>query len=422
VAWGFVACDYLVANPKPISRASFEFFPWKREGFYYLTIKQINNQTINLRVALVHDYLVEYGGAERVLETLCEMFPGAPIYTAFTIRGSTAWKQFKDRKIIESGLAPLLKFKKLYSPLRFLVPWVWEGFDFIDYDVVISSASWYITKGIIVPPDCKHISYIHTPPRYLYGLPTAIEWQRYPLVKLYANIVNKFLRKYDYLAAQRPDILVVNSANVQERVRRLYKRDSTVIYPPVMVEEIINKTQKSKLKSQKNTDYYLIVSRVVGAKGIDMAIEAANKLGVNLKIVGETAGLRWEEEKLKKLRGSTVEFVGRVEDAKLWQYYSQAKGFLALAKDEDFGMTVVEAQAAGTPVLAFYGGGYKETVIDGKTGLFFRDYTVDNLIEALGKFERMQFKRAELQENARKFDEAVFIKKINRLVNTPLFT
>ncbi len=371
-----------------------------------------------MRVALVHDYLAEYGGAERVLQTLCEMFPDAPIYTAFIIKGSTAWKQFKDKKIVESEPAPILKFKKLYSPLRFLAPWVWEGFDFRKFDVVISSASWYITKGIIVPPECTHISYIHTPPRYLYGYPTAIEWQRYPLIKLYAKVVNNFLRRYDWHAAQRPDLLVVNSANVAERVKRIYGRDSTIVYPPIMVNKIIDQTQNSKLKTQNNKEYYLIVSRVVGAKGIDMAIEAANTLGVNLKIVGETAGLRWEEEKLQKLKGSTVEFVGRVEDEKLCQYYSGAKGFLALALDEDFGMTVVEAQAAGTPVLAYYGGGYKETVVDGKTGLFFREYTLESLIEAMGRFEKMKFNKKDLWENARRFDEDIFKKKITDIINS----
>jgi len=400
-----------------------------------------------LKVALVHDYLVEYGGAERVLQTLCEMFPDAPIYTAFTIKGSTAWEQFKDKKIIESRLAPILKWHKLYSPLRFLAPWVWEGFDFSDYDIVISSASWYITKGIIVPPECKHICYIHTPPRYLYGLPTAIEWQRYPLVKLYAKVVNKFLKRYDHLAAQRPDELVVNSENVKKRVKEFYNRDSLVIYPPVKVEEIIKSvgllTRNSPgfrfaqpaLSLSKRGEvflkgsvggggvgYYLIVSRVVGAKGIDMAIEAANKLGIKLKIVGETAGLRWEEEKLKKLQGSTVEFVGRVDDEKLWQYYGQAKGFFALAEDEDFGMTVVEAQAAGTPVLAYFGGGYKETVKDGKTGLFFKEYSVESLIKALGRFEKMEFEYEDLIKNAKRFDEKVFKARLQKVINDCLIS
>lgn len=370
-----------------------------------------------MKIALVHDYLVEYGGAERVLQALCEIFPHAPIYTAFTIKNSTAWKQFKDKQIIESSLAPILKRRKLYSPLRFLAPWVWEGFDFNGFDIVISSASWYITKGIVTPPDCKHICYIHTPPRYLYGLPTAIEWQRYPLIRLYAKLVNNFLRRYDYLAAQRPDILIVNSENVQKRVKKFYNRESEIIYPPIKVEEIIQKTQASKLNSQNQEEYYLIVSRVVGAKGIDMAIEAANKLKFNLKIVGETAGLRWEEEKLKKLKGLTVEFVGRVNDENLWQYYAKAKGFLALASDEDFGMTVVESQAAGTPVIAYFGGGYKETVIEGKTGLFFRNYNVGDLIKTWKQFEKMQFRQEDLLDNAKKFDEKEFKNRILNYLN-----
>lgn len=360
-----------------------------------------------MKIALVHDYLSEYGGAERVLEVLTEMFPEAPIYTAFAVKGSTSWQHFKNKQIIESSLAPVLKWKKLYSPLRFLAPWVWEGFDFSRFDVVISSASWYITKGILTSPETLHICYCHTPPRFLYGYPTAIEWQRYWPVRIYASVVNKFLRKYDFIAAQRADKFIVNSENVKLRVKKFYNRDSKVVFPPINVAEIIKSTQNLKKK-----DYYLIASRVVGAKGIDMAMEAANRLGFNLKIVGEKAGLRWEEGKYDRLKGSTIEFVGRVSDDKLWKLYGEAKGFLALAQDEDFGMTVVEAQAAGTPVIAFFGGGYKETVIEGKTGEFFRDYSVDDLLKVIAKFEKKAYKKEDLINQAKKFSKDVFIKKI----------
>lgn len=368
-----------------------------------------------MKIALVHDQLLEYGGAERVLQELCEMFPQAPIYTAFAVKNSTAMRHFQNKTIIESKLAPILKFHKLYSPLRFLAPWIWEGFDFTDYDLVISSASWYITKGIITPPNCAHFCYCHTPPRYLYGFPTAIELQRYPLIKLYAKIINKFLKRYDFVAAARVDQFMVNSQNVADRVKKFYGRDSIVIYPPILVEEIKTKTQDIKKEN-----YYLIVSRVVGAKGIDLAMKAANKLKFPLKIVGETAGLKFEAQKLQGLKSQHVEFLGRVSDKDLWQIYAKAKGFLALASDEDFGMTVVESQAAGTPVIAYYGGGYKETIVDGITGLFFKEYKLDSLCQAVAKFEKMKFNKADLYRNADKFSKENFRQKIQEVIKTRL--
>jgi glycosyltransferase involved in cell wall biosynthesis len=366
-----------------------------------------------MKVALVHDYLSEYGGAERVLEALSELYPAAPIYTAFALPGSTAWERFKDKEIIEWRHSWAIKHGKLYSPLRFLAPWIWESFDFSGYDLVISSASWYITKGIITHPGTVHICYCHTPPRYLYGFQTAIEWQRYWPIRVYARLVNGFLRRYDYLAAQRVDQFVANSQNVQARIKQFYGRDAQVIYPPVKVKEIERVT-----KHMKPQDYYLVVSRVVGAKGIDLAIGAANQLGIKLKIVGEPAGLRWEEKKFRQLQGRTVEFLGRVSDQELWQLYGQCKAFLALAQDEDFGITPVEAQAAGRPVIAFRGGGYLETVVEGKTGIFFDKPTVGSLVQAIRKIETEKGKvsAAVCRRQARRFAKKRFQREVLELV------
>lgn len=366
-----------------------------------------------MKIALVHDYLNEFGGAERVLKTLSEMYPKAPIYTAFRIKGSTADKYFSNRKIIESFLAPILKWKKLYSPLRFLAPLIWGSFDFSEYDLVISSASWYITKGIKTKGKTKHVCYLHTPPRFLYGYQTSIEWQRYLLVRIYAKLVNGYLRKYDYKSAQKPDLIIVNSENVKKRCKKFYGRDSQIIYPPIKVKEIIKQN-----KETKKEDFYLIVSRVVGAKGIEMAMEMARKTGVKLKIVGEKAGLSFGDKKWKQLESENVEFLGRLSDKQLWQIYGKAKGFLALARDEDLGMTVIEAQAAGTSVIAFWGGGYKETIVEGKTGIFFREYRLNSLIEAIERYEKQKFNKKDLQEQARKFEEEVFVEKIERVVES----
>lgn len=371
-----------------------------------------------MKVALVHDYISEFGGAERVLEALCEMFPKAPIYTAFVVKDSTAWKRFKNRKIIEWKHSWLIKYRNLYSPLRFLAPWIWESFDFDNFDLVISSASWYITKGIITHPETKHICYCHTPPRYLYGYKTAIEWQRYWPIRIYAHFVNNFLRRYDYLAAQRVDQFIANSENVKHRIKKFYGRDSIVIYPPVEFSKI-----KEATKNLNPGDYFLVVSRVVGAKGIDLAIKAANRLNIKLKVVGEPAGLRWEEKKFRKLKKDNIEFIGRVSDQELWKLYGECKAFLALAKDEDFGITPVEAMAAGRPVIAFRGGGYLETVVDGKTGLFFNKPTVKSLTSVIKRFNDSNHwskPSAVCRRQAERFSKERFKKEIRKIVKANL--
>jgi len=369
------------------------------------------SKNAKIKVALVHDYLKEYGGAERVLEALTEIWPEAPIYTAFCVQDSTAGRAFKDRKIITSWANSFLPWENLYSPLRFLTPLIWESFDFRGYDLVVSSASWYITKGIITQPETLHICYCHTPPRWLYGYQTAVEWKRFWPIRVYGEIVAHFLRRYDFLSAQRVDEFITNSENTRQRITKFYRRDAKIIYPPVEVEKI-----KEATKNLKPQDYYLVVARVVGAKGLDLAIEAANKLGVKLKIVGEPAGLRWEEEKLTKMQGKTVEFLGRVTDEELYRLYGQCRAFLALAQDEDFGITPVEAMAAGRPVIAFRGGGYLETVIENKTGLFFDEYNVDSLIRVIKKLSNLVIKEEDCRKQAEKFSKERFKHEIEDFV------
>lgn len=365
-----------------------------------------------MKIALVHDYLKEYGGAERVLQNLHEMYPEAPIFTAFYVQDSAAGKAFAGAKVVESWLAPIIKHKNLYSPLRFLTPLIWQSFNFSTYDLVITSASWYITRGFKVGPKTKVICYCHTPPRYLYGYPTSIEWQRYWPVRIYAAIVNHFLRQYDLQTAQTVDQFVVNSQNVADRVQKFYRRDSKVIYPPVEVGKIIKLTQKFKPKN-----YFLIASRVVGAKGIEMAVEVANKLKVPLKVIGEPAGLKWFGNKLTELKESQyVKFLGRVSDEELYKAYGECKAFLALATDEDFGMTPVEAMAAGRPVVAFRGGGYLETVVEDKTGEFFDEPTLESLVAVLRQFEPKKYKKEDCQNQAKKFSKERFISGIKEVV------
>lgn len=376
--------------------------------------KPTNKQpsTPQLKVALVHDYLNEFGGAERVLLALSEMYPDAPIYTAFYKQGSLAHKRFSQKKIITSWAQWIPGFvSKLHSPLRFLAPWIWQSFDFSGYDLVISSASWYITKGIDVPKETLHVSYIHTPPRYLYGYQTSIEWQKYWPVRVYALIVNHNLRIYDFESAQKPDVLVVNSKNVLKRVEKFYRRTAAIIYPPVDLPTV---------ELARRGDYYLVISRIVGGKGLALAVEAANLMKLPLKVVGASAGWGDEEGRLKKMAGETVQFLGHVSDGELAALYAGAKAFLALAEDEDFGITPVEAMGAGTPVIAYRGGGYRETVVEGETGVFFDELTVGSLVGAMRKLEDLSVSEKACRDRAGVFSKERFEREMRKLVENEM--
>lgn len=362
-----------------------------------------------MKVAIVHDYIKEFGGAERVLEVLSNMYPDAPIYTAFCDKNSSAFAHFKDKKIVTSWFNLLPFSSKLASPLRFLTPFIWNSFDFKDFDVIISSASWFITKGFKKKNDkFIEICYCHTPPRWLYGYTTSVNFQKYTLVKIYALIVGHILRIYDFKSAQKVDFFIANSDEVAKRIKKFYRRDSTVIYPPVSLP---------KVEELPKQDFYFIVSRIVGAKGLEMAVEASVRQGFNLKIAGAPAGYYFEYNKLLEKAKGKVEFLGQVSDEELAKLYKSAKAFLALSKDEDFGITPVEAMLSGTPVIAFNGGGYKETVIDGKTGVLFDNYSVEGLIEAIKKFEEMKLNTNDLVDLANKFSKERFEREIKEFVN-----
>lgn len=368
-------------------------------------LSQIDKR-MNLRVALVHDYLKEFGGAERVLKVLSEMYPSADIYTAFCDKHGSAYPYFKDQKIIESPFAWMIRKHNLHSVLRFLIPWIWDSFDLREYDVVITSASAYVTKGVITHPHQKHVCYVHTPPRFLYGYRTPTNLRKWWIVRAYQSLIAPFLRKYDYWCAQRPDVLVANSNEVKNRIKKFYRRDAQIIYPPVEVEKFHNLS-----KGIKKQGYVLVVSRLVGTKGVEMSLEAQRRLGFELKIVGEVIGKEWQDRK----SSDGVEWLGRVSDEELGRYYAEAEFFLALAEDEDFGMTVVEALACGTPVVAYNGGGYRETVVDGKTGVLFDGYTVDGLVRGIERLKKLKISGKACYEQAKKFSRERFEEEMGKL-------
>lgn len=360
-----------------------------------------------MKLAIVHDYLREYGGAERVVETLHEIWPEAPLFTSFVDWGNLGdqSKRFKGWDIRTSWVQHNPIVKKFHSPLRFLAPKIWESFDLSGYDVVISSSGWFMCRGVRVRKPTVHICYIHHPPRNLYGYATGSNLQKYWPVRVYATIINFFLRQYDYDTAQKVDYFIANSKETARRVKKFYRRDSVVIYPPIELT-----TQNSMTKKR----YYLSVGRLTYSKRVDLAIEAANKLKLTLKIVGTGP----EEESLKAISGPTIEFLGSVSDKKLAALYAGAKALIFCALDEDFGMVPVEAQAAGTPVIALGQGGVFETVVDGETGILFKKPSEESLVGAIQKFVRSKGDWGNrCREQAKKFGKDRFKKELLGVIN-----
>lgn len=370
-----------------------------------------------MKIALVHDQLKEFGGAERVLVALTKIFPKADIYTSFFDEGMLKKRapEYKEWNIRPSWFHKMPDFiKKLYSPLRFLAPLIWESFDFSDYDVVISSSGWYMSKGVVTRPETMHVCYLHHQPRYLYFYETALEWQKYFPVRIYAHLVNHRLRMWDYLSSQRPDFFLANSEETKKRIQKFYRRDSVVIYPPVAMPKVlpVHPSQRGK----KN--YYITVARLTRAKHIDLLIKVANQKKFNLKIVG--AGR--DKEYLAKLAGPSIEFLDTVSDHELGGLYNHAKAFLFAAIDEEFGIAPVEAMGHGLPVIAFADGGLKETVQEGVNGFLFHKLTPGELTKSIEKLESLSSQkyhqmRKESRRIAENFSEEKFRERIVTFVN-----
>jgi glycosyltransferase involved in cell wall biosynthesis len=361
-----------------------------------------------MKVALVHDFLLEYGGAERVLEVLHEMYPEAPLYTAMVNwdRMGQFADRFKGWDIKTSFMQNHWVTRRFYSPLRFLAPLVWESFNFDQYDVVISSSSWYITHGIITRPETLHLCYLHTVPRYLYGYKTKMNWTKHWPMRWYGKLIGTNLRQYDYLAAQRPDTFIANSGYTQRRISKFYRRESVVIYPPVSTENRILKTENPP------KEYLLCVGRLVSSKHLDLAIKAANNLRMKLWIVGDGP----EKESLQTLAGGTVKFCGHVSDQELAEIFAGAKAFIFPSEEEDFGIAPVEAMARGIPVVAYNSGGVRETVIQGKTGFLFGKLTVGSLTKAIKMVDRLTINPEDCIDQANKFSRNNFEAQIRKLI------
>lgn len=354
-----------------------------------------------MKVALVYDRVNKIGGAERVLETLHQIWPEAPLFTSVYNPQTAPWA--RKFKVIPSFLNKFPFAKKRHEAYPFLMPLAFESFDFNEYDVVVSVAS-EAAKGIVTQPQTLHICYCLTPTRYLWS-----GYQEYFQNKAFRFLTKPivaYLRSWDKIAAQRPDIYLATCKNVKKRIKKYYGRDSEVIYPPMDTE----KWQLPKKKEIK--DYFLIVSRLdFGYKKVGLVVEAFNQLGLPLKIIG--AGT--QERRLRKMARKNIEFLGQLTDKELLGYYQRCQA-VVFPQEEDFGLVPLEAQASGRPVIAFQKGGALETVIEGKTGLFFAPQTQGALIKTIEKFIISQFKPQDCRQNAERFDKKRFKKKIEGYV------
>jgi glycosyltransferase involved in cell wall biosynthesis len=364
-----------------------------------------------VKIAIVYDRINKFGGAERVLQTLHQLWPQAPLYTAVYNPQTAKWARVFDLRSSFLQHFPLAKtHHELYPWLTSLA---FESFNFDHYDVVISVTS-AEAKAVITKPKTLHLCYCLTPTRYLWShqhlyqqTPGLGIWNR--LGRLVFSRTKNYLQQLDLIAAARPDVYLAISQTVKKRIKKYYHRHSTVIYPPVDTVKFSQRKNTSyKIPASK---YFLVVSRLTPYKRIDLAIKACSRLKQNLIIVGSGR----EAKQLKKIAGPGIFFVGAVSDDDLLGLYQHCLA-LIMPQEEDFGLVAVEAQAAGKPVIAFDQGGARETVVPGQSGIFFNQPTVDSLSSAVKQFMSCSWNQRQIRAQAKKFDQAIFKKKIKSFV------
>ncbi len=362
-----------------------------------------------MKIALVHDHLAQQGGAEKVLEVLAEMFPEAPIYVLL-YRQENVDKYFKGRKINSSIIQRLPWGVKHYRWYMALMPMAVEFFDLSDFDLVISSTSSF-AKGVITQPETLHICYCHTPTRYLWSdthqYISELRYNKY--FKKIISLILNYVRIWDRQAADRVDKFIANSRTSQIRIKKYYRRDSSIIYPSIEEEKFYI--------SDKQEDYFLAGSRLVPYKRIDIVIEAFKQTDKKLKIFGDGLDL----DRLKSIAGDNpnIEILGRVSDEKRSELFSKCQAFINPQK-EDFGITIVEAMASGRPVIALGHGGATETIIAGRTGEFFDEEKVESVLEAIKKFDVNKYNPEEIRAQAMKYSKENFKKNLMNLIEKEL--
>jgi glycosyltransferase involved in cell wall biosynthesis len=360
-----------------------------------------------MKVAVVHEWLVTYAGSERVVEQILALYPDADLYSLVEFLSDSQRSFIYHKPVITSFLQHLPFANPHFRQYLPLMPLAIEQFDVSAYDLVISS-NHAVAKGVITRADQLHISYVHTPMRYAWDLQ-----QQYlqssnlnrGVRGLLTQVVLHYLRLWDLASANRVNYFVANSRYVARRVWKTYRRPAAVIYPPVAIEQFQPQCQRD--------DFYFILSRFVPYKRVDLVVAAFNRLGLPLVVVGDGS----DRAKIQQLAASNVQVLPPQPAAVVADYLSRCKAFV-YAAEEDFGITLVEAQAAGAPVITYGKGGATETVIPGKTGLFFMQQTIESLMEAVQLFEsgQHQFEPDLLRQNAERFSIDRFHCEFNRFV------
>ena len=346
------------------------------------------------KIALVHDYFIQMGGAERVAAVMHDSFPTAPIYTTVALPHRLP-HELKGADIRTSAMQWLPGMEQRFRQYFMLYPFAVEQFDLSEYDLILSSSSGY-AKGVRRRRNAIHVCYCHTPMRWVW------RYQDYAARESFGGVARSLLpvclwglKKWDLRAAQQPDYYIANSQVVADRIKKVYGREAIVIPPPIDVD---------RFEPAENVeDYYLILSRLVPYKRIDIAIEACKKLNRRLVIIGDGP----DRKRLEELAGPQTEFLGRQSDTQVNLYASRCRALL-FPGEEDFGMVPLEVNAAGRPVIAYRAGGAVETVIEGVTGVFFDEPKSDALVEAIERFESLTWTTANLRRHAEKFDRKVF--------------
>jgi glycosyltransferase involved in cell wall biosynthesis len=356
------------------------------------------------RIALAHDYFIQMGGAERVAEAFCGMFPGAPMYTTAALRERLP-ASMREVAVHTSWMQRLPAIERRNRHYFLLYPFAVESLDLSNYDLIVSSSSGY-AKGIRTRRDAVHVCYCHTPMRW------AWRYEDYASREGFGRATQTLLpmllwglRKWDLRAAGRPDHFVANSHTVAERIKAIYNRDAVVIPPPIDA----NRFQPGS----EQDDYYLALSRLVPYKRIDLAVEACTRLNRRLLVIGDGP----DRKRLEAMAGPTVRFLGRQSDQVVERCLSRCRALL-FPGEEDFGLTPLEANAAGRPVIAYRAGGATETVVEGRTGVFFNQPTSDSLAGAIEDFERRRWSQTALRRHAEGYDLGVFAARFTEFVKS----
>lgn len=361
-----------------------------------------------MKVALVHDYLNQMGGAERVVLALHELFPDAPLYTSIydPKRVDPAFQKIDIRTSFMQKLPFVMKHHQPYLPFY---PFAMEGLDLRGYDLVLSSSSAF-GKGVIVKPETLHICYCHTPMRWCWNYSEYVEREQLGrMARRILPFLITWLRVWDQTSAMRVDHFIANSPVVAERIQKYYRRESVVIPPPVEASRFLFDP------AAQPGDYFLVLSRLAPYKRIDLAIQACNMLQLPLVVIG---GGR-DEKQLKALAGPTVRFLGRLADNEVLEYIAHCRAFL-FPGEEDFGITPLEVQASGRPVIAYGAGGALASVVEGVTGTFFYEQTAESLAAVLASFDEHRYHPQTIRNHALDFDKPRFQRRILQFIEAKM--